>query len=100
MTKFAVGYPTLSVAILQQSFEKLTDFDCVLGPSTDGGYYLLGLNKMVKSLFSDVAWSTENVYSETFKILNSLNIEHETTPTLSDIDVFEDLPIKLKLLIS
>jgi hypothetical protein len=85
--------------VIENGFEKLKIKNVVIGPAKDGGYYLLGLNKMVKSLFSDVAWSTENVYSETVKILNSLNIEHETTPTLSDIDVFEDLPDNLKLLI-
>jgi rSAM/selenodomain-associated transferase 1 len=86
--------------VIKSAFEKLKDKQVVIGPAKDGGYYLLGLSKMIKSIFNDVAWSTENVYSDTVKILNSLNIQHDTTPTLSDIDVFDDLPDKLKLLIS
>jgi rSAM/selenodomain-associated transferase 1 len=86
--------------VIKNAFEKLKDKQVVIGPAKDGGYYLLGLSKMVKPIFNDVSWSTENVYSETVKILNSLNIEHDTTPTLSDIDVFDDLTDKLKLLIS
>ena len=86
--------------VIKNAFEKLKDKQVVIGPAKDGGYYLLGLSKMIKPIFNDVSWNTENVYSETVKILNSLNIEHDTTPTLSDIDVFDDLPDKLKLLIS
>ncbi|OAQ38133.1 hypothetical protein A5893_15125 [Pedobacter psychrophilus] len=86
--------------VIENAFEKLKDKNVVIGPAKDGGYYLLGLSEMIKPIFSDVEWSTENVYSDTVKILESLNINHDTTATLSDIDVFEDLPEELKLLIS
>ncbi|MBK0382479.1 TIGR04282 family arsenosugar biosynthesis glycosyltransferase [Pedobacter sp. SD-b] len=89
----------LDQTIIENAFEMLKSKDVVIGPAKDGGYYLLGLNKMVKPIFSDVAWSTEKVYDDTVKILKSLNIQHATTPVLSDIDVFEDLPPELKLLI-
>lgn len=89
----------LNQNVIENAFDKLKSKNVVIGPAKDGGYYLLGLNKMVKSIFYDVAWSTENVYADTVKILDFLNIEHDTTPTLSDIDVFEDLPDNLKLLI-
>ncbi len=86
--------------VIESAFEKLKDKKIVIGPAKDGGYYLLGLSEMIKPIFSDVKWSTENVYSDTVKILESLNINHDTTATLSDIDVIEDLPEELKLLIS
>lgn len=89
----------LTQEIIEEAFEKLKNKDVVIGPAKDGGYYLLGLTKLIPQLFNDVAWSTEEVFSATTKALNSLDISYDTTPVLSDIDVYEDLPEKLKLLI-
>ncbi len=92
--------PTLSATILQEAFDKLNAFDCVLGPSTDGGYYLLGIknninsvkNKIfsftqsLRSLFDTIVWSTETVLSET---LERMKKNHQTVsllPALTDID--------------
>ena len=92
--------PTLSVDILQQSFEKLVVFDCVLGPSTDGGYYLLGLKnkekdtknndfdlkKTLKRLFDDMIWSTDQVLPNTIKRIKENNQTVSLLPELTDID--------------
>ena len=88
--------PTLSSAILQQSFEKLTDFDCVVGPSTDGGYYLLGmknevkgaflLKKALENLFLDMEWSTDQVLPNTLKRIKENNQTVLLLPELTDID--------------
>ena len=92
--------PTLSVDILQQSFEKLVVFDCVLGPSTDGGYYLLGLKnkekdtknndfdlkKTLKRLFNDMIWSTDQVLPNTIKRIKENNQTVSLLPELTDID--------------
>lgn len=92
--------PTLSVDILHQSFDKLRDFDCVLGPSTDGGYYLLGikneekniengrfrLEKMLKHLFLNMVWSTDQVLSNTLKRIEQNNQTVALLPELTDID--------------
>lgn len=92
--------PTLSVEIIQQSFEQLADYDSVLGPSTDGGYYLLGIKKdrfqgknkelslltALHHLFDDMVWSTEHVLSNTLKRIEE---NHQTVyllPELTDID--------------
>lgn len=92
--------PTLSVEIIQQSFEQLAQFDTVLGPSTDGGYYLLGIKKdtfqgenkelrlltALHHLFDDMVWSTEHVLSNTLKRIEK---NHQTVcllPELTDID--------------
>ncbi len=96
--------PTLSVEIMQQSFDQLAYYDTVLGPSTDGGYYLLGLKKegfQVKKeglnlstalhhLFDDMVWSTEHVLSNTLKRIKE---NHQTVcllPELTDIDEAAD----------
>jgi uncharacterized protein len=92
--------PTLSVEILQNSFEKLTHFDTVLGPSTDGGYYLLGiknkekstrndgfnLKKALKCLFYDMVWSTSDVLQNTLKRIKQNNQTVFLLPELTDID--------------
>ncbi len=96
--------PTLSVAILQQSFDKLADFDTVLGPSTDGGYYLLGiknkekeaentnftLKKALQHLFDDMVWSTAEVLPETLKRIKENNQTVSLLPELTDIDEEQD----------
>lgn len=107
---FAKGYERLVIIgsdcyeltqnIIKQAFELLNTSDAVIGPAKDGGYYLLGLRKMIPQLFSDVAWSTDEVFSATVKTLENLQLTYTTTPILSDIDTIEDLTPKLKLLIS
>ncbi|MEO5910064.1 MAG: TIGR04282 family arsenosugar biosynthesis glycosyltransferase [Pelobium sp.] len=90
----------LSKEIIEEAFLKLENKEVVIGPAKDGGYYLLGLTRMIPELFSGVKWSTQEVFPATLKALKNLGIDYATTPVLSDIDIYEDLPDKLKLLIS
>jgi rSAM/selenodomain-associated transferase 1 len=90
----------LTQDIIEQAFELLNTSDAVIGPAKDGGYYLLGLRKLIPQLFTDVAWSTDEVFSATIKTLENLHYNYSTTSVLSDIDTIEDLTPKLKLLIS
>jgi rSAM/selenodomain-associated transferase 1 len=90
----------LTEEIMEEAFKKLENKEVVIGPAKDGGYYLLGLTQLIPQLFTDVKWSTDEVFSSTTKTLSSLNIGYDTTAILSDIDVYEDLPENLKLLIS
>ncbi len=90
----------LTSAIIEDAFNKLETSEVVIGPAKDGGYYLLGLTRPIPALFTGITWSTNTVYTSTVKVLNSLGISYDTTPVLSDIDTEDDLPEKLKLLIS
>ena len=68
----------------------LDDYDTVIGPAIDGGYYLLGLKKPSIQLFQDIAWSTDSVFNTTLeRIISSGNNVH-ILPELSDIDYLED----------
>ena len=89
----------LTQEIIEEAFNKLNHNKVVIGPAKDGGYYLLGLTQLIPQLFSDVAWSTDEVFSATIKTLENLNLTYSTTPILSDIDTIEDLTPELKLLI-
>ena len=85
--------PTLSPTILQEAFQALENKDCVIGPSTDGGYYLLGISKNVSdyaSLFENMAWSTESVLSETIKRISDKGKSIYFLPELTDIDEEKD----------
>lgn len=90
----------LTSAIIEDAFNKLETSEVVIGPAKDGGYYLLGLSNPIPALFRGIVWSTDSVFTSTVEVLNSLAISYATTPVLSDIDTEDDLPEKLKLLIS
>ncbi|MTI32124.1 TIGR04282 family arsenosugar biosynthesis glycosyltransferase [Xanthovirga aplysinae] len=81
----------LNVDILNQAFEALKSKDSVIGPAFDGGYYLLGMNKLHTSLFRQKKWSTSSVFGDTIEDLESNNVTYTILPKLRDIDTQEDL---------
>jgi len=83
--------PTLKAPRLQQAAAALQHLDATLVPAFDGGYVLLGLNTFHPSLFSSMAWSTNDVAAQTLLRLNKLNWRVSTQPALHDIDEPEDL---------
>ena len=58
----------------------------VLGPSEDGGYYLIGLKRMHPRLFQEIAWSTEKVFDQTVRRAEELRLEVKLLPTGLDVD--------------
>jgi rSAM/selenodomain-associated transferase 1 len=81
----------LSSAMLDAAFAALEHADAVVGPASDGGFYLIGLNLLIPELFLGREWSTKEVLSETIEALQRLSISYELLPELSDIDTFDDL---------
>lgn len=79
--------PDLTNEIIEKSFSKLKKSEVVIGPSEDGGYYLIGLNKMNTSLFENIEWSTEYVLNQTVSKVGSYSLVDE----LNDVDTIEDL---------
>lgn len=82
--------PELSPAIIEQAFAQLDDFDAVLGPANDGGYYLLGLKTVIPDVFREMVWSTELVLAETLARLDAAGKSYALLPELSDVDHGED----------
>jgi uncharacterized protein len=85
--------PTLSPTILQQAFQALDKHDFVIGPSTDGGYYLLGISRKVGDfyfVFNNIVWSTDSVLSETVKRISEKDYTLFFLPELTDIDEEKD----------
>jgi uncharacterized protein len=83
--------PDLNTALLAQGFSALAQHDLVLGPAIDGGYYLIGLQRLVPELFGGIAWSTGEVLEKTLAIAQQLALASVLLPYLSDIDVPQDL---------
>ena len=84
--------PGLDLPILHQAFQALTDHDLVLGPATDGGYYLIGLGRAIPDLFSGIAWGTDTVLATTQAIAAQRHLSVALLPPLTDVDRPEDLP--------
>ena len=67
--------PTLPVAYLRRAFAELTDHaDVVLGPSDDGGYYLIGLTRPCPPLFRRIDWGTSEVLEQTLTVARRLGL--------------------------
>lgn len=98
---FAKGYEKICIIgsdcyelnsdIAESAFEKLSTADIVIGPVTDGGYYLLGLNKLIPEFFINKAWSTATVFADTIKDATALHISFHQLTVLNDIDDEKDL---------
>ena len=58
----------------------------VLGPSEDGGYYLIGVKKLHPRLFEEIDWSTERVYEQTIKRANEIGVDVHELPRGFDVD--------------
>jgi|TARA_B100002003_G_scaffold229152_1_gene238205 hypothetical protein len=83
--------PTLPVEEISRAFGLLEEQDCVLGPCTDGGYYLIGLRCLYPELFSDIPWGTSAVLNLTKKKADVLNLKLGFTTPWFDIDTPDDL---------
>lgn len=76
--------------IINHAFEQLHSSDLVIGPSKDGGYYLIGAHAFHSCLFKNIPWSTSAVLHHTVRICDHENISYTLLPELSDIDTEED----------
>jgi uncharacterized protein len=86
--------PTLPVRLLQQAVDRLADdpaLDVVLGPTEDGGYYLIGLKAPQPVLFTDMPWSTADVLPETVRRAEGRRLRLAQLPPWYDVDTSEDL---------
>ncbi len=83
----------LDTETLIEAFDKLRSYDFVLGPSTDGGYYLLGMNKLYKVVFQNKQWSTSAVLKQTLKDINDQSFSCFLLKEFTDIDTKADLDL-------
>ena len=92
----AVGsdHPGLSETVVESAFERLASgCSVVLGPTTDGGYYLIGVRResIQRGLFEDIDWSTDRVLDQTLERCRVLGAKVEMLIPLEDVDTPDDL---------
>jgi len=85
--------PTLPTALLVETADVLAQPGerAVLGPSSDGGYYLLGLKTAHRRMFADIAWSTEQVAAQTLERAREIALDVHVLPVWYDVDDVDGL---------
>lgn len=85
--------PDLPLDFIEEAFTSLQKQDGVIGPSLDGGYYLIGFKNTSFSprIFDGIRWGTDGVFEETKKAFNRETLTVHTLKPLRDIDTVEDL---------
>jgi rSAM/selenodomain-associated transferase 1 len=82
--------PAITGATLAAAFAQLDHADFVLGPASDGGYYLLGMRAFEPSVFRDIAWSTDTVLAATLGQIKALGKTFFLLAELTDVDTEAD----------
>jgi len=83
--------PTLPVDVIVEAEAALADHDVVLGPTRDGGYYLIGMRQPHLGLFEDVDWSTSRVFAQTLRKAQRLGLQVHEVGEWYDVDEPADL---------
>jgi uncharacterized protein len=83
--------PGIDADLVRDSLHRLRQKDLVFGVASDGGYYLVGLRRLIPEIFQDIPWSSKLVLAKTLAIVDRLNLTYDLLKTLSDIDRPEDL---------
>ncbi len=89
----------LTAEIIAEAFQKLEQTDVVIGPAMDGGYYLLGMTRLLAPLFKNKKWSTDTIYANTINDLNKIGRKFFELECLTDVDEEKDLPAAIKKLL-
>jgi rSAM/selenodomain-associated transferase 1 len=90
--------PEISAEIIHAAFQGLRENPMVLGPTRDGGYYLIGMTaagatQLIPRIFEDIPWSTPAVYRSTLEKIKELGLGCGEMPRLTDVDRPEDLMV-------
>jgi rSAM/selenodomain-associated transferase 1 len=83
----------LQTDTIEDAIKRMDNYEAVIGPTYDGGYYLLGLNRFTPELFTDKAWSTDQVCKQTTEDLNRLDLSFYLLDQLHDVDEAADLEV-------
>jgi glycosyltransferase A (GT-A) superfamily protein (DUF2064 family) len=85
--------PDLSSHLIKEAFLALNCHDVVLGPASDGGYYLIGLSQSFPILFNHIDWGSDRVLAQTKEIIKQEKLSVYDLPVLTDVDRPDDLYI-------
>lgn len=84
--------PAIGPSDIYEAFSLLDNHDICLGPTHDGGYYLIGMKRMYRDIFTrDLKWGKKSVFESTMFIANDLGLSVGLAPKHMDIDTAEDV---------
>lgn len=83
--------PALQPERIEEAIDYLDSADICLGPSTDGGYFLVGARTAHPGLFEGIPWSTQSVLTETIARADESNLSVALLEPGTDVDTIEDL---------
>ncbi|HEY0672377.1 MAG TPA: TIGR04282 family arsenosugar biosynthesis glycosyltransferase [Longimicrobiales bacterium] len=87
--------PTLPEPVLNAALDQIRESELVIGPTRDGGYYLIGCTRAAwpraRSIFLDVAWSTDAVFRTTVASATRAQLQMRVLPGWYDVDTIDDL---------
>ena len=90
----------LEISDIKDAFGILKKKNIVIGPSTDGGYYLIGMNYLDTKIFENKNWGQQSVLNETIRDIDDITNIH-LLDEKTDIDTYDDLcqfpDLKIKL---
>jgi len=83
--------PTLPLSYIRDAFDALKEVPVTIGPTFDGGYYLIGLSEQNAAIFDGVDWSTSRVFSQTLTKIQAINKQLYVLPPWYDVDTSDNL---------
>ena len=90
-TVMGCDVPHLEGMVLEQAYERLAKGENIIGPTEDGGYYLLGLQSNRPELFAKQAWGETSVLGASLRVARQHNFQFSELATMVDIDHYADL---------
>lgn len=82
--------PTVTPHVVEDAFARLDSADVVIGPASDGGYYLIGMSRLHRALFEDVPWSSTDTLRITLDRARELRLAVAMLDERRDIDTVDD----------
>lgn len=82
--------------IIIEGINNLDTNEIVFGPAADGGYYLLGMTKLIPDIFNNITWSSEYVLTQSIEIAKKLHLTNYLLPVLNDVDEEKDVTFTYK----
>lgn len=88
--------PDVTANDVTNAWDALERNDVVLGPASDGGYWLIGLRERSDGVFEQIDWSTSRVFEQTMRWIKANDKSHQLLRQLADIDTEEDWKLYLQ----
>ena len=82
--------PTIAASDIEMAWAALAENEVVIGPATDGGYWLIGLRGPQPALFKDIVWSSSAVFRGTIERCNTAGLSVKLLRELADVDTETD----------